>query len=70
MCNSVLSLHMRTEEPHLNTVMYRVEQGANKEARDDDNWTPLHYAAANGRLDTVMYPVEQDANKEAIDDQN
>jgi cytohesin len=42
-----------------------VEHGAEKEAKDEDDWTPLHLAANNGHLETVKFLVEIGANKDA-----
>jgi len=42
---------------------------ANVEAKNNDGWTPLHYAAWNGHIDAVQYLVEKaNANVEAKDD--
>ena len=52
---------------HLPVVQYLCEQGADKEARDDDGSTPLLWAALNGHLPVVQYLCEQGADKEARD---
>ena len=41
--------------------------GADKEASDDDGWTPLHFAALRGHLSVVQYLCEQGADKDARD---
>ena len=61
-------LHHAAINGQINTVKYLVEQGANKEAADNDGRTPLWWAAAfYGKIDIVKYLVEQGANKEAAD---
>jgi len=48
-------------------VQYLCERGADQEARDDGDMTPLHYAAYYGHLPMVQYLCEQGADKEARD---
>ena len=50
------------------TKKQKEEQGAGKEARDEDGETPLHFAAHEGHLPVVQYLCEQGADKEARDD--
>jgi len=39
-----------------------VNQKAEINAKDKDDWTPLHYAAQQGHLSVVEYLVNQKAN--------
>jgi len=45
-----------------------VQKGADKEARDGDGMTPLHWAAQEGHLPVVQYLCEQGADKAATDE--
>jgi ankyrin repeat protein len=45
-------------------VQYLCEQGADKEARDNDGQTPLELAAERGHLPVVQYLCEQGVDKE------
>ena len=46
-------------------VQYLIEKGANIEAKDNSQWTPLHIACWNGHLPVVQYLIEKGANIEA-----
>ena len=48
-------------------VKYLVEKGANLEAQDQFNKTPLYLACYNNNIDIVKYLVEKGANLEAKD---
>ena len=50
---------------HLSVVQSLCVQGADKEAIDAFDWTPLHEAAYGGHLLVVQYLCEQGAHKEA-----
>jgi len=52
---------------HLNVVQYLAEQGADKEARDHNRCTPLHFASRCGHLNVVQYLVEQGGDKNECD---
>ncbi len=43
-------------------VKYLVERGANIDARDDQNWTPLHWAIREGNFDVCKYLIKSGAN--------
>ena len=58
-------LHCAAWNGHLAVVQYLVEQGADKEAKDNAGDTALHLAAYAGELAVVQYLVEQGADKEA-----
>ena len=60
-------LHAAADNGHLPVVQYLCEQGADKEARDNDGETPLHKAALEGHLPVAQYLCEQGADKEARD---
>jgi len=59
--------HDATHNGNLPVVQYMCEQGAGKEARDEDDWTPLHRAARYGHLPVMQYMCERGADKEARD---
>jgi len=40
-----------------------VNQKADINAKDKDDWTPLHYATNNGRFSVVEYLVNQKADR-------
>ncbi len=44
-----------------------IEQGADLQAKNNNGWTVLHYAAWNGHLDTVKWLVEKGADLQAKD---
>ena len=48
-------LHNAAFKGHIDTVKYLVEQGADIEARNDQNSTPLQHAACNDHIDVVKY---------------
>jgi ankyrin repeat protein len=47
-------------------VKYLITQGANKDAVNQHQETPLHAAAEDGRTEVVEYLIEAGANKEAV----
>jgi ankyrin repeat protein len=61
-----LHIHITAQYGHMAVVRHLVEHGADKEAKDETDWTPLHLAAHNGHLETVKFLVEIGANKDAI----
>jgi len=52
---------------HLSVVEYLVNQKADINAKNKDDWTPLHGAARNGHLSVVEYLVNQKADINAKD---
>ena len=60
--------HYACLEGHLPVVKYLISKGANIEAKDYVNWTPLHFASSfNKKQDVVIYLVSKGANKTAKD---
>ena len=47
---------------HLPLLVFLLENGADLNAKDEDIWTPLHFAAVNGHLSVVQYLVNQKAD--------
>jgi len=56
---------LSTENCHFSVVQYLCEQGADKETRDENDWTPLLSAADEGHLHIVWYLCEHGTDKEA-----
>jgi ankyrin repeat protein len=54
----------------LEMVQFLIESGADKEAKDNAGWTPLHLAAAMEHLEIVKFLVESGSNKDAKDDED
>lgn len=57
-------LHKASYDGRLDIVEYLVGKGADKEAKDQNNDTPLHVASLHGHLAVVRYLVEKGASKE------
>ena len=49
----------------LQIAMYIINKGANIHVKDDDNNTPLHWAAENGHINIVKFLILKGANKNA-----
>ena len=58
-------LHWASMKDKVDTMKLLIDNGADIEAVDVDNWTALHYAAAFASLDAVNVLLEAGANKEA-----
>ena len=56
-------LMIACREGHLHIAQYLIEKGANIEAKDINQKTPLHIASSSGKTDVVKYLVSQGANK-------
>ena len=46
-----------------------MDKGADIDARDEDDWTPLMIASMDGNLEMVQYLVQKGADIHAKDDQ-
>ena len=54
-----MDLITAVETNNLERVRLLVEQGADKDQRDEDGCTPLYWASVQGRLEAAQYLVEQ-----------
>eukprot|EP00752_Nemacystus_decipiens_P011987 g10627.t1 len=61
-------LHAAAEERHIDVMRVLIERGADVNAVDWYQWTPLHQAALLNRDETIDVLVEAGANIEARDD--
>ena len=52
---------------HLSIVQYLVEQRADINKADDNDFTPLFAASAHGHVDVVRYLLEQGADRDKVD---
>lgn len=50
---------------HFEVVKILLEQGANKETADLDEWIPLHSAAVSGHFEVVKILLQKGTNMEA-----
>ena len=60
-------LLMVAEDGVLIKVQTALKKGANPNAKDDDGWTPLHYASFKGHVEIVKLLLERGANPNAKD---
>lgn len=51
-----------TANDNLMEMRLLINQGANIDSRDSDNWTPLHYACHQGKPDSASFLVKSGAN--------
>ena len=47
---------------HAETVKILIEKGANIHRKDNDGWTPLHFASDNGHTETVKILIQKGAS--------
>eukprot|EP00968_Pinguiococcus_pyrenoidosus_P020344 scaffold2353_cov178-Pinguiococcus_pyrenoidosus.AAC.1 len=59
------TIHIAAHNGHPDVVQALLDRGANKEAANNNGWTPLYIAAQNGQLEVVRALLEHGANKEA-----
>lgn len=59
-------LHWASMKDRADTVSLLIENGADIEAKDIDNWTALHYSAAFASLQTVEALVDNGADKNSL----
>ena len=63
------ALLVASKKDNFEVVQYLVEKGANIEAKNIDQWTPLHFASRKGSLPIVQYLIEKGANIEGKDNE-
>jgi len=60
------ALHQAVLDDNLVMVRLLIQHGAKMNKKDEDGWTPLHAAAANGLHLIAKYLISQGADKEAL----
>jgi len=63
------ALHQAVLDDNLVMVRLLIQHGASVNKRDEDHWSPLHAAAANGLHNVARYLISQGADKEALTDE-
>jgi len=63
------ALHQAVLDDNLVMVRLLIQHGARMNKKDEDGWTPLHAAAANGLHLIAKYLISQGADKEALTDE-
>mmetsp|Transcript_23251 Transcript_23251/g.45124 ORF Transcript_23251/g.45124 Transcript_23251/m.45124 type:complete len:93 (-) Transcript_23251:56-334(-) len=58
-------LHFAANNGEIESIKCLIENGAEKEAKDNDGRTPLHVAAEAGKMEVVKCLLELGAGKEA-----
>ena len=56
------TLRENSRHGHADIVALLLEAGANPQEKNNDDWTPLHWAAENGHADIVVLLLEAGAN--------
>ena len=63
-----ISIHNAVIEGDIQAVKQHLAAGADVNAKDGNEWTPLHYAAANGHKEIAELLITKGANVNAKDD--
>lgn len=63
------ALHQAVLDNNLVVVKLLLHHGAALNKKDEDSWTPLHAAAANGHHPIAKYLLSQGASKDALTDE-
>jgi len=64
--SGMTALHQAVLDDNLVMVRLLIHHGAKLDKLDEDCWTPLHAAAANGLRHIAKYLISQGADKEAL----
>ena len=64
------ALHIAAHSADADTVKLLLLQEANVNCQDGDNWTPLHYAAAQGHVSVLELLIDQGKAKTTARDRN
>lgn len=64
--NTYASLHFAASKGHLPTIQHLLAQGADVNARDSKNYSPLRYALENGHHGAMRIMLEHEPSNEAI----
>eukprot|EP00090_Calanus_glacialis_P044741 TRINITY_DN8012_c0_g1_i2.p1 TRINITY_DN8012_c0_g1~~TRINITY_DN8012_c0_g1_i2.p1 ORF type:complete len:267 (-),score=82.01 TRINITY_DN8012_c0_g1_i2:71-871(-) len=67
--SGMTALHQAVLDSNLVMVRLLIHHGAKLNKKDEDCWTPLHAAAANGLHHIAKYLISQGADKEALTDE-
>ncbi len=68
--NGMTALHLTAAGNKLQCLLLLINIRADKEARDNAGWTPLHHAANNGHLDIVKELLKEPGTARNIPDNN
>ncbi|MFP3020789.1 ankyrin repeat domain-containing protein [Wolbachia endosymbiont (group A) of Pogonocherus hispidulus] len=63
------TLHSAAEKGDFYLTVYILSKGADLNAQDECNWTPLHYAVYSGNVDIVRFLINQGANYNITDNE-
>merc|ERR1712013_864014 len=67
--SGMTALHQAVLDDNMVMVRLLIHHGAKLNKLDEDCWTPLHAAAANGLHNIARYLISQGADKEALTDE-
>jgi len=67
--SGMTALHQAVLDDNLVMVRLLIQHGAKINKKDEDGWTPLHAAAANGLHHIARYLISQGADKDALTDE-
>jgi len=68
--SGMTALHQAVLDDNLVMVRLLIQHGAKINKKDEDGWTPLHAAAANGLHHIARYLIAQGADKDALTEED